>query len=159
MSFIETHIAEGLMIAGIVLLIVEMMVLGFSTFILLFLGISFLLTGLIMTIGVVPETVISALWVNSILTTLIAIVLWKPLKRMQKHEGKPGEIKSDFIGQELMLESDVDLGGKTEYLYSGVSWKLKSNNPIAKGSHVRVTKAEVGVLWVELVASGKEEAS
>lgn len=157
MSFIETHIAEGLMIAGIILLIVEMLVLGFSTFILLFLGLSFFLSGLLMSIGVVPEGVISALWMNSIFTILIAAILWGPLKRMQKHEGKPGEIKSDFIGQELILKNDVDLNGKTQYSYSGVSWKLKSKTPLAKGTHVRVVRADVGVLWVEAVQANEEQ--
>lgn len=155
MSFLETHLAESLMISGIVFLIVEMLVLGFSTFILVFLGLSFLISGLVMSAGFVSESVISALWLNSILTTAIAMLLWKPLKRMQQHKGEPSEIQSDFIGQELMLEDDVDLNGKTQYLYSGVYWKLKSKTPLAKGCHVRVTKADVGVLWVEPIEQQK----
>lgn len=151
MSFLQTHLSEALMIGGILLLIIEMLVLGFSTFILFFLGLSLLLSGLIMSASAVPETLISAMWLNSVLTSLLAILLWKPLKRMQQNKGEPNEIKSDFIGQEFILEDDVDLSGNSTRLYSGVSWSLKSKTPIAKGSQVRVVKADVGVLWVDVL--------
>lgn len=148
MSFISTHLAETLMVTGLLLLIVEMLVLGFSTFILLFLGLSFLLTGMAMSVNLMPATTTSALWSNALVTAVLAALLWQPLKRLQHKQHTPNEVKSDFIGHRFVLSQDVDIQGDSRYVYSGIEWQLKSHTPIAKGTQVQVSKADVGVLWI-----------
>ena len=83
--FSSDNMAEILMVAGLAALIIEVAVLGFATFVLLFLGASLLITGLAMTVGLLDTTLVTALWSNALLTTVLALGLWKPLRRMQNN--------------------------------------------------------------------------
>lgn len=149
MEFFRTeNIAEILMVLGIAALIVEVAVLGFATFVLLFLGISLLLTGLAMNIGLLEASLMTALWSNTLLTGVLAVMLWKPLRRMQNKVDHK-DIDSDFADQSFVLTGDVDMRGETSHSYSGVQWKLKSQQLIPAGTLVKVVKTEVGVMWVE----------
>ena len=141
-------ISNILLIAGIAVLIIEAVILGFSTFVLLFLGLSLLLTGLGMKVGLLDATYVTALWSNSLLTSVLAFTLWKPLRRMQS-KVEVQNIDSDFAQETFVLTNDVDIRGETKHIYSGVPWKLKSHKPIASGTTVKVVKTEVGVMWVE----------
>ena len=150
MAFLDTHLAEALMIIGVIALIVEVAVLGMSTYVLLFLGLSLFASGLLMNIGLLDTSYTTALWSNIVFTLGFAVVLWKPLKRMQdKTDTKP--IHSDFAELTFIVNADVDDKGLTTHQYSGITWQLKSHSPIAAGSTVKVTDKQVGVLWVEAV--------
>ncbi|MEC8138870.1 MAG: NfeD family protein [Pseudomonadota bacterium] len=150
MAFLDTHLAEALMIISVIALIVEVAVLGMSTYVLLFLGLSLFASGLLMNIGLLDTTYTTALWSNIVFTLGFALVLWKPLKRMQdKTDTKP--IHSDFAELTFVVNADVDDKGLTTHQYSGITWQLKSQSPIAAGSTVKVTDKQVGVLWVEAV--------
>ena len=54
-------IQEGLLIMGVLLLVVEVIFFGFATFFLLFIGISCLIAGLLMSFSIIPDTTLSAL--------------------------------------------------------------------------------------------------
>ena len=96
MDFIlQSDIANVLLILGIAVLILESVVLGFSTVVLLFLGLSLLLTGLGMKIGLLDATYVAALWSNTLVTSVLAFTLWKPLRRMQS-KVEVQNIDSDF---------------------------------------------------------------
>lgn len=148
MEFLSNNLPETLMILGVLALIIEVAVLGMSTFILLFLGMSLLFTGLMMNFSLLNETLATALWSNTIVTAVLAVVLWKPLKRMQEQRDS-GEVHSDFAELSFVLKDDVDDQGLSTHTYSGVSWKLKSKHPLTSGTKVIVVKKEVGVMWVE----------
>jgi hypothetical protein len=85
MDLISQNLPQALMVIGIIALIIEVTVLGLSTIILLFLGLSLLTSGLLMVAGVLPETITAALWSNTIITAVLALLLWKPMKRMQEN--------------------------------------------------------------------------
>ncbi|MBH0050516.1 NfeD family protein [Pseudoalteromonas sp. SWYJZ19] len=148
MDFITQNLPQTLMVLGIVALIIEVAVLGLSTFILLFFGLSLFLTGLLMSFGILPDSLTTALWSNAIVTAGLAVVLWKPLKQMQNRVDKK-QVNSDFAELTFVLTSDVTEQGLTTHQYSGISWKLKSEQPISDGTEVLVTKKEVGVMWVK----------
>ncbi|MBG9995334.1 NfeD family protein [Pseudoalteromonas sp. NZS127_1] len=148
MDFITQNLPQTLMVLGIVALIIEVAVLGLSTFILLFFGLSLFLTGLLMSFGILPDSLTTALWSNAIVTAGLAVVLWKPLKQMQNRVDKK-QVNSDFAELTFVLTSDVTEQGLTTHQYSGISWKLKSEQPISAGTEVLVTKKEVGVMWVK----------
>lgn len=150
MEFITNNMAQTLMVLGVLALIVEVAVLGMSTFILLFLGISLFATGLMMNFALLDDSLTTALWSNTLITAACAFLLWKPLKRMQENVDAK-TVNSDFAELDFVLDDDVDERGLTIYLYSGISWKLKSKQPLPAGTHVRVTKKEVGVMWVETI--------
>ncbi|MGO2293772.1 MAG: NfeD family protein [Pseudoalteromonas sp.] len=147
MEFIIDNLAQSLMILGILALIIEVAVLGMSTFILLFLGMSLFATGLMMNFSLLEESLTTALWSNIVATTALTLLLWQPLKRMQEHTDTK-EVHSDFAQLSFVLSADVDEQGLTTHSYSGINWQLKSNQPISAGTEVTVVKKEVGVMWV-----------
>jgi membrane protein implicated in regulation of membrane protease activity len=151
-NWLLQHLPEGLMVLGLAVLITEVVMLGFATFILLFFGLSLLITGFLMQLGVLPSDWVTALWSNALLTSVLGVALWKPLQRLQnKTDTKP--VRNDFAEQSFVLEQDVDQRGLATHNYSGVKWKLKSQQPIAAGTLVKVVRTEVGVLWVEVCES------
>jgi len=147
MDFITQNLPQTLMVLGIVALIIEVAVLGLSTFILLFFGLSLFLTGLLMSFGILPGSLTTALWSNTVVTAGLAVALWKPLKKMQNRVDKK-QVNSDFAELTFVLTSDVTEQGLTTHQYSGINWKLKSEQPIVAGTEVLVTKKEVGVMWI-----------
>jgi len=150
MEYIVNNLPEALMILGVIALIIEVAVLGLSTFILLFLGISLFSTGLMMNVGLLETSLTSALWSNTLITSACAVLLWKPLKRIQNNVDSK-DINSDFAELNFIIKNDVDDLGLTTHAYSGINWKLKSHQPLPAGTHVKVIKKEVGVLWVEAI--------
>lgn len=150
MTLITNNLPETLMILGVLALIIEVAVLGMSTFILLFLGMSLFASGLMMHFTLLDDSLTTALWSNTLITAGFALFLWKPLKRMQNNVDRTG-VHSDFADLDFVLESDVNENGLTTYFYSGISWKLKSKQPLMAGTHVKVIKKDVGTMWVEAI--------
>ena len=148
MNYFLTHLAETMIVLGLLLLIIEIVVIGFATFVLFFLGLAMMISGGLMLANILPESGISALWSVGLLTGASAALLWIPLKRLQSQEDNH-RVTQDFANQRFVLRSDVDAQGLATHSYSGIQWKLKSEQPIAAGTEVRVTRIEVGVLWVE----------
>lgn len=150
MSAMADSLPQWLLILGILTLTVEVLLLGFATFVLFYLGLSLVLSGGLMLLGVLPDTLSAALWSNVLLTGLSAAILWKPMRRMQENR-QPQELKTDFADRQFVLEEDVDARGLSEHRYSGVNWKLKSQEPIPAGTLVQVERVDVGVLWVSAI--------
>ena len=150
MDFIAQNLSESLIIAGIALLIIEVAILGFATFVLFFMGLSMVLTGVLMLVGILDTTYITAFWSNAIVTGVLAALLWKPLKKSQQNSGKDKETATT-INHQFVLENDCDAQGLSHHQYSGIQWKVKSQQSLIKGTMVKVVKADVGALWVEEV--------
>ena len=148
MDLISNHLIESLIIFGLVLLSIEILVLGFSTFVLFFLGLAALLTALLIWAQFIPETLMSAVFTMAIITTMDALLLWKPLKNMQKKVDKK-VAESDLIGHSFTLETDIGPNRSGNYHYSGINWKLKSSNEISAGTQVKVVRTEVGAFYIE----------
>lgn len=140
-------IQEGLLIMGVLLLVVEVMFFGFATFFLLFIGISCLIAGLLMSFSVIPDTALSALSSVSVFSIIIAFGFWKPLRKLQKPDDN-NEIEVGLVGHKFILTSDVSPNKSIDYKYSGVNWIVKSLEEIDAGQSVKVIKLEVGVLLV-----------
>ena len=151
MSFFTEYLSESLIAIGIALLVIEVAILGFATFVLLFMGLSLVLTGVLMLVGVLDSTYITALWSNTIVTGVLAALLWKPLKQSQNKTSGEKTI-SNTIQHEFVLEADTNNQSQGTHKYSGIQWKVKSQQPINQGTLVKVVKADVGVLWVEEVS-------
>ena len=147
MEYISTHLVEFLIVVGLGLLVVEVAVLGFSTFVLFFVGLASVSTGLLMSIGVIPEQMQSSLISMGIFTALFAVVLWRPLKRLQGKVSK-NVIKHDFIGMEFVLETEVSPQVAGQFRYSGIDWQVKSEIEISSGKKVKVVNVDVGVLHI-----------
>lgn len=132
---------------GVLLLVVEVIFFGFATFFLLFIGISCLIAGLLMSFSVIPDTALSALSSVSVFSIIIAFGFWKPLRKLQKPDDN-NEIEVGLVGHKFILTSDVSPNKSIDYKYSGVNWIVKSLEEIDAGQSVKVIKLEVGVLLV-----------
>ena len=83
----------------------------------------------------------------AILTGLLAVLLWKPLKDMQNHvDHKPAS--GDLVGHSFVLSGDIGPGQTINYHYSGIEWRVKSTEPLNAGTEVEVTVADVGEFTV-----------
>lgn len=151
MEAFVNYIPQLMITAGLLLLIVEVVVLGFATFILLFLGLALVLTGVMAWMGVIPVSWPMLMLTSGVFTAVLAAVLWRPLLRLQGDTDDKCT-KSDFEGYRFVLEADIDGRGQYKHRYSGIEWTLKSERPLIAGCHVEVVKAEVGILWIKEVA-------
>ena len=144
------NIPQTLVILGLLTLIIEVLILGCSTFVLLFFGIAMLFTSGLIYMGMIEANWISTILTLAIITLALAIVLWNPLKKLQNKPSKT-DIKSDFAVITFKLEKDLSPSERYTFNYSGIQWQIKSETQIEKGVMVEVIKKEVGVLWVKPV--------
>jgi hypothetical protein len=150
MDWAFNNLAETLLIIGIALLAIEIVVLGFSTFVLFFVGAAAVLTSGLLYLGIIPDSLLSALLCTAIITAVSAAFLWKPLKNMQSKVDTT-KAKGDLVGHSFTLVEDVAPELTPEYRYSGISWKLKASELIVAGTKVEVTEADVGVFHIKAV--------
>jgi inner membrane protein len=146
MAWLTDNLATLLIIIGIALLVVEVAVFGFSLFLLFFIGLACIVTG-VMMLAIIPETVTWGLAMVAILSLTFAVVLWKPLKKMQNSGGNAA-VKGDFIGHSFVLDRDLAVDGHGKHRMSGVDWKIRSDVPLKAGTHVQVVKVDVGELTI-----------
>ena len=148
MDWAFNNLAESLLILGILLLVIEVAVLGFSTFVLFFVGCAAVVTAGLLYIGIIPDTWLSAMFSTGILTGILAILLWKSLKNMQT-QVETTKVKGDLVGHSFILVEDVAPELTPEYHYSGINWKLMANEHLVAGTQVEVTQADVGVFHIK----------
>ena len=148
MDIYSDYIPQFLLVAGLVVLTIEVAVLGFSTFLLFFVGIGCLLTSALMYLGVLDSSMLTAAIAVGIISAISALALWQPLKRLQsQQETKP--VKQDFIGHSFLLSTDIDQNTPGKYRYSGIEWDVYGNTQLSKGTRVSVVALEVGKFFVE----------
>lgn len=149
-SLLETSRLLG--VIGLALIIIEIAVLGFSTLFLLFVGLGCLGTAVLIGLSILPDNWLYAILATAVQSAIWWFFLWKPLKNMQHRQQTPHDQPSGFGHIEFILESDVTEEAFSEHTYSGIRWTVKLSEgvpPLTQGTPVRVTKSEVGVLWVE----------
>lgn len=150
MDWAFNNVAESLLIIGILLLAIEIAVLGFSTFVLFFVGCAAVVTAVLVYLGAIPDTWLAATLSTGVITAISAIFLWKPLKKMQT-KVDPKKAEGDLVGHSFTLVEDVAPGLTPTYRYSGIDWQLKAKKHIAAGTQVEVVEAQVGVFHVRAV--------
>jgi membrane protein implicated in regulation of membrane protease activity len=148
MDWAFNNLAESLLILGILLLVIEVAVLGFSTFVLFFVGCAAVVTAGLLYVGIIPDSWLSAMFSTGLLTGLSAVLLWKPLKNMQTQVDTT-KVKGDLVGHSFILVEDVAPELNPEYHYSGIDWKLKANEYLVAGTQVEVTQVDVGVFHIK----------
>ncbi|MEP1448633.1 MAG: NfeD family protein [Paraglaciecola sp.] len=148
MDWAFNNLAESLLILGILLLVIEVAVLGFSTFVLFFVGCAAVITAALLYLGIVPDTMLAAMLSTGILTALLAVLLWKPLKSMQTQVDNT-KAKGDLVGHSFVLVEDVAPELTPIYRYSGIDWKLIATEHLVSGTKVQVVEADVGKFHIK----------
>tara|TARA_B110000211_G_scaffold44524_1_gene47139 strand:- start:11 stop:487 length:477 start_codon:yes stop_codon:yes gene_type:complete len=143
----QLPLEQWIFIIGIGLLVIEIAFFGFATFVLFFVGIAMLIVGALMAFGVLPVRIDIAIGAVSLLTISEAVLLWKPLKKIQSSK-ESAKVEVGFVGHRFQVQTDIapDLPGT--YTYSGIEWAVVSNTTIHRFTQVQVIKADVGQLTV-----------
>ena len=118
--FLDNHDQMFYLLGGLCL-VLELTVIGLSGP-LLFIGIAAFITGALSGLGVISgwEAEIFTLGVS---TSILALVLWRPLKRFQNAGGGP-DSSSDMIGLNVAAVTAIDhSSGKIRY--SGIDWTAR----------------------------------
>ena len=138
---------------GFILLAIEIGFLGFASGIVLFSGFGALITGLILWLGWLPETWLAGIASFGISSFASAIILWKPLLRMQNYKTPAKDNSSDLIGYEFTLQQPISTTSHGVTRYSGVEWRVEIDedsglDSIGTGQRVAVTSVDAGVFRV-----------
>ncbi|PCJ85766.1 MAG: hypothetical protein COA54_10200 [Thiotrichaceae bacterium] len=157
MDYINNNMSGFWIALGFVMLAAEVLLFGFTTIIFLFAGLGALISGLLMSFGVIPETWVAGTACFGIATGISSAVLWKPLKALQDKSVPPQKPISDIVGLEFVLTEDTSLTSTGSYRYSGVDWKVEIDasceaTELVKGERVVVVSVDVGVFRVNKIA-------
>ena len=88
-----------------------------------------------------------------VISFILGMVLWKPLKKYQTAEPPRSGQSSDFVGYEFALSSLLDRETQSTHHFSGVSWRVElareeGDKSLATGDRVRVVALHPGVMVV-----------
>lgn len=153
-DYITSHQAEFWMVMGFALLAAEVLT-GFTVGVFLFAGIGALVTGGLMSFGVLAESWVAGISCTGISTGVITALLWKPLKNLQGDRPIEKDNSSDLIGHTFVIENEITMTNPGNTQYSGVSWRVEIDKDagvdvIEAGKQVTVSSVEVGVFKVKL---------
>jgi len=118
--FLENPDHLWYLIAGISF-VVELSLMGLSGP-LLFFAMASLVTGILVSLGFVEGWQSEILSVG-LLTALIAIILWKPLKAFQNSKDRTDN-SSDMIGLTVPASSEISVSSGS-IRYSGIDWQAR----------------------------------
>ena len=118
--FTENHAQLFYIIAGLSF-VIELTILGMSGP-LLFFAIASVLTGFLIQLNIVSSWESECLAVG-LLTALIALVLWKPMKRFQ-NSGGGADTSSDMIGKQVPSTSEIT-HEQGHIRFSGIDWNAR----------------------------------
>ena len=141
-------ISQLLLFLGILLLVAEIIFFGFATFVLFFIGLSMIVVGALMSINVLPNDLMTAVFCVSVLSLLSAVILWKPLKKIQSNKTNKN-IEVGLVGYRFSVDVDILANKPIKHFYSGIQWDVVSDKPIAKNTPIKVIQVEVGKLTVD----------
>jgi membrane protein implicated in regulation of membrane protease activity len=124
--------------------------------VLLALAIGAFLSAALIWIGWLPEQISLVLLSLAMLTALSAILLWKPLRKLQKSGIRIQEDStvSDFVGTELVLTEQASKDVDSHIQFCGLDWTVRLDpadtaGAINSGQTVVISSAAVGVLLVK----------
>ncbi|MFT4766460.1 MAG: hypothetical protein ACI9OH_003589 [Oleispira sp.] len=147
--FAQNHDKLLYALAGIIL-VIELTILGLGGP-LLFIGIACAITGVFVTIGFLSSWETEVLSVG-ILSLVIAMILWKPLKQLQGPR-KVSDSSSDMIGQVVPVSEQVTRKGGS-VRHSGINWQARLDasslvDALDSGERVEISGVEGNVMIVK----------
>ncbi len=152
-EYLNTHQYAFWFSIGFLLLILEALVFGFSSGVVLFAGIGGLITGGLMWADVVPATWLAGIAVFGVSSGASAVILWKPMLKLQEVNPPEKDNSSDLVGREFRLDGPVTRAAPGKTRYSGIEWRVEIDNSaeaeqIEAGRQVTVVSIDAGVFRV-----------
>lgn len=153
-DFFNQNQASFWFLTGFVLLAIEVLAFGFTSGVLLFGSIGALIAGSALFFGWVPHTWLAGIALFTLSSVASALLLWKPLKKLQDGGELGGDQSSDLIGYQFRLDSTVTLTSPGSVKYSGVDWRVELDDSegeeqIDAGQKVSVSRVNAGVFQVK----------
>lgn len=149
-DFPLVYLPEIFFAIGIIFLLIEIVFLGFSTFVLFFLAIGCIATSLLLFLGTIPLAVDKALLATSLISVGSAVVLWRFLKQLTSEKNEP-QVDEGFVNHEFTLSETISRTSPGSYRYSSVTWQVVPYKDVAlqAGMKVEVVSVEVGKFFVQ----------
>jgi membrane protein implicated in regulation of membrane protease activity len=136
--FLENPDHLWYLIAG-VSFVVELSIMGLSGP-LLFFAIASLITGILVSAGIVEGWQSQILSIG-LLTALVAAVLWRPLKALQNSKEKTDN-SSDMVGLQVIVSADITkITGSVRY--SGINWQARLADDVSVESISAQSQCEI----------------
>jgi membrane protein implicated in regulation of membrane protease activity len=138
---------------GFLMLVIEVLALGMSTGVLLFSALGALMTGALLWLGVLPPTWLAGTACFGVSSAVAAVILWKPLLKLQNNDIPGKDNSSDLVGLKLVLRQPVTLTAPGTTRFSGIDWKIEIDpalglEQIDAGQRVRVVSVDAGLFRV-----------
>ena len=155
-EYFNQHPEQFWYAAGFSLFILEALVFGFSSGVVLFSGIGALVTGGLIHLGILEPTLRAGISSFGISSALITMLLWIPFRRLQGKASEGKDQSSDLIGHQFRLEQNITRTTTGTTRYSGVDWVVEldpslSVKSVDAGSMVQVVSVEVAHFVVKPV--------
>jgi membrane protein implicated in regulation of membrane protease activity len=140
------------LIAGLVLLGVDIFIIGLSP--VMFVALGALAAGVILYVTGWRVSLVGAAALWAVISLVITAVGWRPLRRFQSADVQEDE-SSDLIGRELVATHEVTKAGGVVH-WSGVEWQAQLSDDAAvdalhAGERARVVKVKNLALILEPV--------
>ncbi|MDA9100640.1 hypothetical protein N9J94_05195 [Planktomarina sp.] len=142
-QLLNVSVIQWLLLIGTTLLIIEVAVLGFATFVLLFIGLAMLAVAGLMGFEFIPSDFKTAIIAVSIMTLITAAISWKFLKKIQTGSENL-KVEVGFIGHRFQIDDDISPEKPGQYFYSGINWKVITDEYVEKHTELKVVHADVG---------------
>jgi len=152
-DYINAHQATFWFILGLAMLAIEVLAFGMASGVLLFAGIGAILTGALMGLGILPATWLAGIAGFAICSSASAVLLWKPLKRIQDNTVVSHKPTSDLVGHSFRLEQAISLTSPGKTRFSGIEWRVEiaddaGDEQIDAGEKVEVVSVDAGLFRV-----------
>lgn len=138
---------------GFAMLAIEAGILGLGSGVLLFAGLGAVSTGLLISVGILSGTQVSAIAAFVILSSLWTVILWRVFRKLQSRKPSPPPPASDFVGHRFVLKGAISHTETANERFSGIVWRVELDpeatiDTVAAGQRVRVTSLDAGIFRV-----------
>jgi hypothetical protein len=150
LQYISTHHDQVFYVIAGLSFVLELTVIGLGGP-LLFFAIASFITGILISGNLISGWDIEV-FVLGVLTAITAVLLWKPLKKLQD-SGGGFDTSSDMIGRQVPTSSDITRYGGT-IRYSGINWNSRlaedcESDCIPEGESCIITSVDGNVMLVK----------
>lgn len=152
----ELNLLSGLLLLALLCLALLPFAIPGVLEVLLALAIGAFVSAALIWFGWLPQDTSLVLLSLAMLTALSAVLLWKPLRKLQKTGIRLQEDSaiSDFVGTELILTEQASKDSDSYIQFCGLEWRLRLDptdmaNTVEAGQSVFISSATVGFLLVK----------
>lgn len=152
----ELNLLSGLLLLALLCLAMLPFAIPGVLEVLLALAIGAFVTAALIWFGWLPQDTSLVLLSLAMLTALSALLLWKPLRKLQKTgiRLQEGSAIFDFVGTELILTELASKDSDSHIQFCGLEWRVRVDptemaTTIEAGQAVLISSASVGFLLVK----------